>query len=368
MSLSNLVRKAKKGIAVGLVSTAIYAGSIGLTESAYSQEMTSPLKKSEAVATMSEKLTQQGDDFYKDAVKEYNAYQRTYITLARDGRIDSKDVAELEKILGQTVKEIDAKLLDNNGKLKKPAIVESMVKFLRAYESMNSDLKLFQKHLRLKEEWLSGYAAKGDFWNYGTGLGFYGGRTNNGAADRNVDENELGIDDVINSPEDEFRKSIYVNPTNHKIEVLKLSDEFPTQTKFNYWLGLLGGAIIPQLLGASSLIRRHKRGKKIDEDAVGATMAGRFFLNSLPGFIILDSLHPLVYPVRLGLPAIYEAGQWLFGRRDYSKDNPTEEKSSEEEKKSIKEKPKEKSQEVPDLPTDFIDPWSIDIRGKEGGK
>ena len=44
MSLSNLVRKAKKGIAVGLVSTAIYAGSIGLTESAYSQEMTSPLK------------------------------------------------------------------------------------------------------------------------------------------------------------------------------------------------------------------------------------------------------------------------------------------------------------------------------------
>jgi hypothetical protein len=292
-----------------LIAGTLGLSSFGAISPSYSQE-TNILKKSEFVeAPLEEKLTQQGDNFYKDSLKEYDVYKKTYINLARDGRIDSKDIKELEKILSKTIKEIDSKLFDNNGNLKKPDLAEALVEYLRDYETMNYDLKLLQKHLSLKEKWLSEDAVKGSFWNYGTGLGFYWNGISNGTVHMQGYK-KSGMDALVNYPHG-IRRSIYINPTNNNIEVLRLSDEFPAKTKFNYWLGLLGGVIVPQLCGASSLIRRYKSEKKINRENIDLTIMGNFFLNSLPGFIILDSLHPLVYPIRLGLPAVYEASKTM---------------------------------------------------------
>ena len=129
-----------------------------------------------------QQLIQQTPDFYKDPHKEFEFYRNTYIALAEDGIIDSKDVEKLEYVLGKTVEEIGSKIYNKHGTLRDtfPENVEGM-EYTKLFIKMKQrDLGELRAHLKLKEEWLESKAVKGNFWNYGTGLFFYLGPTNNG--------------------------------------------------------------------------------------------------------------------------------------------------------------------------------------------
>jgi len=365
MSLSNLVRSAKKGIVIGLASAAIYAGSLGLIQPTYAQNRADAFAQERTEITLPEKLTQEGDEFYKDPHKEFEFYRNTYRSLARDGVIDGNDVESLEFVLNKTLEEINGKIYNQHGGLKEsiPTGIETKA-YLKFIGEMKKDLGELKTHLERKEKWSNSNAAQGKFWNYGSGLCFYSGSNDNGNTENAVNYigGQRGLPKTfIDNPVYKIHDELLLGGEGFKTpEVKKPSDEIPAKTRFNYWLGLLGGLAIPGLsiLGSSKLRRREFDGGDIAYS----------IMNPALSWVVLDSIHPVIFPIRLlAFPVIYETAKWIKSK---VQTNPSgagnAAKTGNKENNPQNEKEGSVQAEMPDLPTDFIDPWSVDLKGKKG--
>lgn len=366
MSLSNLVRSAKKGIVIGLASAAIYAGSLGLIQPTYAQNRADAFVQERTEITLPEKLTQEGDEFYKDPHKEFEFYRNTYRSLAKDGVIDSNDIESLEFVLNKTLGEINGKIYNQHGVLKDsiPSGIETKA-YLKFLAVMQKDLDELRVHLRRKEKWSNTDAVQGKFWHYGSGLGFYSGHNDNGNTGMAVNFmlGHRGLPDIfIENPVYKTNDELLLGGEGFKSPTTpSLSDEIPAKTRFNYWLGLLGGLAIPGLsiLGSSKLRKRKFDGGDIAYSIVNPALS----------WAVLDSIHPVVFPIRLlAFPAIYETARWIKSKvQTNSNGTGNATKTGNKENNPQNEKKESTQAEMPDLPTDFIDPWSVDLRGKEGG-
>ncbi len=295
------INKIKHAARTGLAASILYASSsLPFT---YSQEKDNPLKE----ITIPEKLTQQTEDFYKTPEKEFIFYKTAYTEAIGDGVIDSKDVEQLEGILRRTLEEMQKKVYDK-GEIKFLSLPD-IAAYRDLYRKRFEDLKELQKHLELKKEWLASDACQGKFWNYGTGLFMYWDASDNGNITLTghpslFNEGYKGLEAVF---KDNFYKENL--PTLKNIGNFNISEpceEFPAKTKMNYWLGLALGTTLPCLSFAVLVALRERRMKKRIELNSGEEnfLAGHTLLNPIVGYILLDSLHPLMYPARLIIPPL----------------------------------------------------------------
>ena len=98
--------------------------------------------------------------------------------------------------------------------------------------------------------------------------------------------------------------------TNYSFSDIKLPMKFPTWTLLlTAPLGAIGPFLRSTLL--SKYVKRKYDGIDLTENII----------NGLLGSIILDSLHPLVYPLRLGIPILFEPIRKLTGWRKLEKQN-----------------------------------------------
>ena len=300
------------------------------------------------------------DQVKQDPRREFLKYRNAYIDCSRDGLIDSKDLEGLEKILVKTLDEIEKKMTDSNGQIKKH-LLESQEgpNYIKFCEGMKNDWSLIRKHLQLRDKWLKSSAYNGDYINYGIGCIIYFKKTGELGTVMGGKFRELLIQDVaaktgslqrlFSEGKSYDREEIYPNLSGKEINSLRIYEEFPAKTKINYWLGLGLGVLIPPIVRNIGVYRKRKRGKVITDDEKKSEIRRSLAYNSGVGFIILDSIHPVVYPLRLGLPILYETLQWAFGTKKYL--NHVDGQKAIEVRKVEKQEPKR----------DIPNPWDIKI-------
>ncbi len=348
------INKIKHAARTGLTASILYASSsLPFT---YSQEKDNPLKE----ISLPDKLTQQGEDFYKNPEKEFEVYKRKYLGLVLDGVIDSKDVEQLEVVLRKTLEEVDGKIHGGNG-LKETFPTAEGSEYLKLVRVMKADLGELQEHLALKKEWLNSYA-EGKFWNYGTGAWFYLRRV----AEGNVkappywgDNERKGLIEEVFS-----RKSFYPalvqdgsgdsSPSKYP-EVPLLCREFPIQTKINYWLGLGLGLGLPIVMSHMLLKWRKRRKGKLSQEEIDSLVLSYGLGLPAAGYLFLDSLHPWAYPARIIVPPLiyYLANRNVKPATSASPRVPGFANAGSE----VKKQEDGKKQSLEGL----VDPWDIDI-------
>lgn len=62
----------------------------------------------------------------------------------------------------------------------------------------------------------------------------------------------------------------------------------------------------------SGSVRRRKYDKNTDGFAYRCGLLNTVYQSSMFGFFLFDSIHPLVYPLRVELPVVCEAGMWTY--------------------------------------------------------
>ena len=283
---------------------AVYAGTLAYR--GYAQEAEKASRDS-LEQNLPSPLTQQGEDFYKNPEKEFVVYKTAYTKAIGDGVIDSKDIEQLEGILRGTLEEMQKKIYDQ-GEIKFLSLPDTAA-YRDLYEKRLEDLKELQKHLELKKEWLASDACQGKFWNYGAGFFVYWNPSDNGniTLTGHISLFEAGYKGLEAVFKDEFYKENL--PTLKNIGNFNISEpceEFPAKTKMNYWLGLALGTMLPFLSFATLSVLRERRMKKKIELNSDETdfLAWHTLLNPAFGYLVLDSLHPLVYPARLIIPPL----------------------------------------------------------------
>jgi len=309
-------------------------------------------------ASLPDKLTQEGDEFYKNPHKEFRAYRQVFSRMAEDGMIDNKELTKLEVVLDRTMDEIDNKMYDGLGMIRKsfPETSEGD-EYGKIVNEGRMDLKSIREHLERRENWRNNDAAKGKFVNHGSGLVYYIGLDDNNSFILNKRFSESTI--YKSRAQLLAGGDGFIAP-----ETQANSDEFPIGSRFPYALGVLLGIVAPIACGLSSIVRNDREGNKIK--AGPEALVSCSLLNSIAGTIVLDSAHPFVYPVRVGIPMAYEAIRWAGLHFDKNKGKNTVASG-----KSAKKVKGEASQA--DLPTpdkmEIFDPWSVSISdGKSGGK
>lgn len=381
MSLSRLANRVKNRIGTGLAATLLYVGSVGFSPTANAQHSdysglkdlenqrtnlksyNSGITEADLPVPLPSPLTQQSEDFYKNPLKEFGAYRDVYFALAKDGVIDGKDISKLEYVLSKTLGEVHSKV-----ESKDKSFLDEMVNSVegRYYVDFVKEMDLehlntFQNHLELKRRWDQNKAPNKEFIHYGSGVCFYAPENQNGEKDR--------IEGLIN------RSMLYANPTSDlfgtksSVRVLEPEEDNPAKTKINYKLGLTLGFMLPSLLGILGYKRKVRAGERKKWDANDSPMpwecGAPLLYSGFLGWAVLDSIHPVFYPVRLGFPLLYEGIQQFRYRNKVASASATSVKNT---SPSPTDKRKtEASPELPAPPADFINPWTINIDGKEGG-
>lgn len=283
-------------------------------------------------------LTQTNADFYLRPEKEFEFYRNTYIQLAEDGVIDIKDTRTLEHVLRTTIEEIDSKV-----KLQKINVVD-YIHQAETSQAVNDYFEYLRRekkgclemheHLKLYEEWKNSDAVKGKFLHYGTGIAFRISNANEGNTEDSFcefsyplflanGEQARGLPAIFK--EDPLYKQSIRGGYLAAPRVTHPEEEILPETKINYYEGLALGIILPLITAGVRRIRRNKE-EPLREDNLYDSVVGMCLLNAGLGYLILDSIHPLIYPTRIIAPFIYEAVQLSkhFSRRQDALPSPQE--------------------------------------------
>ncbi len=286
--------------------------------------------------SLPEKLTPEQPTF-DDSKKEYLVYSDLYNAFSADRELNTHEITALESVLSRTDKEIRQKTSETqkNSLVHTPEQREYF-EFVRSVAG--NDLKAMQTHLAAKEEWVRETHYR--FLHHGAGI------TKQLRLDLNG--NIWDLYGTFRPPEDikRFKSGLYKR--RDTLDIKRISDDFPWEDRIPWGAGILLGGILPLLFGYASRKLRgedilDKAGKGYSPEADIANAA----LIPVAGFLLLDGIHPLVYPVRLAASLVYP---YVFptGRstlRPYMK--PPKKK---------KPKPEVKPKNVK-----IIDPWKVDI-------
>lgn len=221
---------------------------------------------------------------YDNPGKEFEVYREAYAQFTLDRVLDTKEITALEFILRKTIMEIEKKTGYVNRIWNLEAGSEKR-KYHEFVGDLRSDVIELWDHLDLKKAWLD--YSQDNFWHHGAGVFAHA----SGLAKGNLDYEstyKMGLNEV-------FAQEFY--PKRFRLEIRKLSDDYPFKTKMPYGLGLLLGSVLPGLLVYGT--RRLRKEKWETTDTVYSVT------NPALGFLLLDSIHPLIYPVRIAASLVY---------------------------------------------------------------
>ncbi len=285
MYFGKMFEKTRKYARAGLIS--------GLSILPFTSGCESPLSSStidfenlirQPIVQLPEKLTQQTLDFYMHPEWEFYYYEQRLKELTQDKVLDSTDAEKLEYLLTKTFDEITVKL-DNLGSV---AELSNKERYVNYCQNMRHELEILRSELILKQKWLNTKAYKGEFWSYG---------------------NDMFVDGY--AWDNEPLRSYLIKYKENRLEFLdvkspRINKEFPAKTKLPFWLGIIGGLVLPVALTNTRTRLKRKKRMPIEgfEELENESKGIISLVFSMGAMTFFDALHPIVYPARLSIPAV----------------------------------------------------------------
>ncbi len=293
-----------------------------------------------------ERLTPK-EPIYDKPKQEFLIYSRAYERFTTDDELSTGEIEALEYILDRLVEEIGKKseeLWDINA-IRSEA-EQKYVTYVLGIKS--TDLKELRLHLEKKEEWLASTVDR--YWHHGSGkivnlsTPYTGNIHKQDRGDRRKGE-PVYLRNLFNPSKEieHFKSGLYNSREN--LLIRDFIDDYPWEDKIPYSLGLFMGLLLPGLFSYG--VRRIRGEEFIGDGENGGTSDYiNIIANPVAGFILLDSIHPMVYPVRIAAALVCP---YIF---------PSEKKKT---GKVQVEEPETEPPEIEPPKAKIIDPWEVEI-------